>query len=155
MGGRGPSPDTAGLAAESRLCRWAGAGRPAAAQAEWRRVTRSLPSPGHSPERRGRGRRGRRGGACHLKSPAQGRHGPRCVCNGGRESTARLPPPRNSHLSASSSGGLPVPFFSRRPHLARRPWAGRHRGRKERPSGRVLRGGAGGALAGTRGSRRC
>lgn len=95
-------------------------------------------------------RRGRRGGACHPKSPAQGRHGPRCVCDEGRESTARLPPLRNPHLSAHDSGGLPVPFF----HGGRTWHRAPGQGGAAVAENNCRSGGSGVAPAGTRGSRR-
>lgn len=66
-------------------------------------VAQSLPPTGHSPGRKGLGRKGRRGGACHSKSPNRDVTVPgACTTGGGSQrappSSANSPPPSQQLL---------------------------------------------------------
>lgn len=94
----------------------------------------------------GTGKERTEGRGLPLKVPKLGRHGSRCVYNGGREST------RASFLcelptSDPATPAAPGSFYPRRPHLGPHLWAGQLR---RLGAGRGLRGGAECALAGTR-----
>lgn len=110
--------------------------------AEPRQLAQSLPPTGHSPGRKGQGRR-RRG--LPLRVPNRGRHGPRCASDRGREPT-RASFLRAFPTSAPAAPTAPGSGYPRRPHPGPRLWAGQL-GR--RGAGRGLRGGAECALAGT------
>lgn len=130
-GGRAQhSRDPAGLCCKERV-------RPVA---EPRRVAQSLPPTGHCPRRRGLGRRGRRGGACHSRSPP-GTSRPQVRVQRGWEQTraCRLHQFPTSAPAAPATPGSTSPW---RPHLGPRLWAGQFR---RRGAGRGLQGGAEGS----------
>lgn len=143
----------AGLAPKSQLCPGAGAERLTLLRpspAGWPRasvVPATLPRGGNVKERTAG-----RGLPPKVPSPGTSRSQVRVRRGAGvhrAPPSSEESPPQRPRLRRA-----PGSIFSRRPHLAPRPGAGRRGGGGERLSERGLRGGAGVAPAGTRGSRR-